>query len=161
MKLASLRAVALAVGLCGSVAALTPADATNASATWRLSGGDRFQVNAWHCGIYLNHCSWTTSTKLFGAHPRRAAWIKNTAVLEAHGFHASLTISKEPGVTLTQSSKSIGTVTWINFHNRISDNSGVMSPNWTTVYVSTESCGAAKVNKHISVAEKCVYAGAA
>lgn len=172
MKLAPLRALAVAVGLCGSLAIAVPAEATNSSATWNLKGGDTFQVNAWHCGTFLRKCSWATSTKLLGNHPAKARWIENRAILQAHGFRASLSISKSPGAVLTQSSKSTGIVRWRNYKAWVADNSGVMSPNWTTTYVSTQSCGSAlatyntKVKKKvktvtINVTEKCVYAGAA
>ena len=139
----------------------SPASATSASTTWNLPGGDTFQVNAWHCGTYVSACSWTTSTKLLGSTPFNASWIRNKASLEAHGISASLSISSSPSAGITWTSKSLGSVTWTNTNNWESDFSGVMKPGWTTVYVSTQSCGSAKVTSSISVSEKCVYAGAA
>ncbi|WP_037601609.1 hypothetical protein [Streptacidiphilus rugosus] len=155
-----------AAGLAAAtLAALTlgtgSANATTASTNWNLPGGDVFQVNAWHCGTYVNACSWTTSTKLLGSSPYNASWIRNKASLEAHGISASLTISSSPSAGISWTSKSLGSVTWTNTNNWEADFSGLMTPGWTTVYVSTQSCGSAKVNSSISVSEKCVYAGAA
>jgi hypothetical protein len=158
--LSTITAAAATLALAGVAAFGAPADATSDSASWNLKGGDTFQVNAWHCGTYVNTCSWTSSTKLLGSNPFNAVWIQNRAELEAHGISASLTISKNPEATLTMVSKSLGVVRWKNYNAWISDNSGKMDPNWSTAYVSTRSCGSAKVNSSISVSEKCVYAGA-
>ncbi|MFC1420060.1 hypothetical protein [Streptacidiphilus cavernicola] len=159
----SMRAAAgtAAAALTAVVMATSPASATTASTTWNLPGGDTFQVNAWHCGTYVSACSWTTSTKLLGSTPFNASWIRNKASLQAHGVSASLSISSSPSASISWTSKSLGSVTWTNTNNWDSDFSGVMKPGWTTVYVSTQSCGSAKVNSSISVSEKCVYAGAA
>ena len=160
--LKSLRSVLLAGGVAGAalVGLASPAMATSSSASWNLAGGDKWQVNAWHCGTYVNACNWTSSTKLLGTNPSRAQSITNRARLEAHGVSASLTISKEPSATLTMVSKSIGDVRWTNTNAAIADNSGQMKPNWSTTYVSTQSCGSGKVNASITVSEKCVTAGA-
>jgi len=160
MKFAPIRTIVLLLAVFASALTISPADATNASGKWNLRGGDQLQVNAWHCGTYVSTCSWSSSTKLLGSHPWRAIWIQNKATLEAHGFRATLTISKKPGAILDQTTRSMGTVRWTNFRAWIADNSGEMSPSWTTAYVSTRSCGLAKVTKRIAVSEKCVYAGA-
>ncbi|WP_326803134.1 hypothetical protein OIE49_17445 [Streptomyces sp. NBC_01788] len=151
---------AAAVAVAGLVLAAGPASATSDSATWNLSGGDTFQVNAWHCGTYVSACDWTASTKLLGTNPSNAQWIQNRAELEAHGVSASLTISKTPSATLTMKSKSLGEVRWRNTNTWIADTSGQMKPNFSTTYVSTRSCGSGQVTSSISVSEKCVYAGA-
>ena len=154
--LAGLAAITLLLGLAGT------AQATSASASWKLKNGTTFQVNGWHCGFYVKSCSWTASTKLTkGSKHYKATWIQNRTELQAHGFRASIKISKNPEATLTMKSKSLGEVRWKNYHAWISDNSGKMTPGWTTVYVSVRSCGSAKVTSKISVSEKCVYAGAA
>jgi hypothetical protein len=152
--LAGVVAGAAVLGMAG------PAMATSDSASWNLSGGDKWQVNAWHCGVFQNACDWTSSTKLLGSNPLKAQTITNRALLEAHGVSASLTISKEPSATLTMKSKSLGEVKWTNTNAWIADNSGQMKPNWSTTYVSTKSCGSGKVNASITVSEKCVEAGA-
>ena len=163
MKMRSLKAAA-GVAVAAAATAVTlasPASATSASSDWRLAGGDTFQLNGWHCGTYVTACSWTASTKLLGYNPANARWIENKTELEAHGISASLTISKNPEATLTMVSSSLGVVRWRNYNAWISDNSGVMRPGWTTVYVSVRSCGSASVNANITVSQKCVYAGAA
>jgi hypothetical protein len=137
------------------------AQATSASTSWRLHGGDTFQINAWHCSTYVKACSWTASAKLRGSNPSKARWIKNRALLQAHGVSASITISKDSSGSLKMVSKSLGQVTWKNTHAWIADTSGTMKPSWTTAYVSTKSCGSALVTSSINVSEKCVYAGAA
>ncbi|GIE83117.1 hypothetical protein Aph02nite_90670 [Actinoplanes philippinensis] len=155
-----------AAAFVGAVAGLIglgltgPAMATSDSASWNLAGGDKWQVNAWHCGTYVNACNWTSSTKLLGSNPATAQTITNRAELQAHGVSASLTISKNPEATLTMKSKSLGEVKWTNTRAWIADNSGQMKPNYSTVYVSTRSCGSGKVNASITVSEKCVEAGA-
>jgi hypothetical protein len=150
----------LACTFTSLVALAAPAGATSASASWNLSGGDTWQVNAWHCGTYWDKCSWTSSTKLLGSNPANAQWISNRAELEAHGGSLSITLSKHPSATITFTSSSLGKVTWTNWNAWISDNSGVMDPSWSTAWVSTRSCGWGRVNSSIYVSEKCVYAGA-
>lgn len=135
--------------------------ATSDSSTWNLPGGDKFQVNAWHCGTYVKACNWTASTKLKGTHPSKAKWIKNRALLQAHGISVSIKISKNPEATLTMKSRSLGQVSLKNTNAKIADTSGQMRPSWTTTFVSTKSCGSAQVTSKIKVSEKCVYAGAA
>lgn len=149
-----------ATAFAALILSTSPAGATSDSATWNLSGGNRFQVNAWHCGTYVNACDWKASTKLLGTNPSKAQWIQNRAELQAHGVSASLTISKSPSATLTMKSKSLGEVRWRNTNAWIADTSGQMKPNWSTTYVSTRSCGSARVTSSINVSEKCVYAGA-
>lgn len=142
-------------------AVLAPsAEATKASSNTRLSGGDTWQVNAWHCGTYWDKCSWTSSTKLLGTNPSNARRISNRAELEAHGGKLSITLSKHPSATITFSSSSLGKVTWTNTTAWISDNAGVMDPSFSTAWVSTRSCGWGTVNSSITVSTKCAYAGA-
>lgn len=162
-------AVLVAVTLTGSPAnaAVSPAGQdsvksieTAASASWNLPGGDRWEVNAWHCGVFSSACDWTSSTKLLGNSPANAWNITNRAELEAHGVGVSLEISKEPKATLTMKSSSLGEVRWTNTNAWIADLSGQMHPSGFTTFVSTRSCGSGQVNANISVSEKCVYAGA-
>jgi hypothetical protein len=133
---------------------------TSDSAQWNLPGGDKWEVNAWHCGIYNSACDWKTSTKLLGNNPPNAWNITNRAELEAHGISASIEISKEPKATLTMKSRSLGEVRWTNTNSWIADLSGQMRPSGATTHVSTRSCGSGRVNANINVSEKCVYAGA-
>jgi len=156
--ISSVRAVkylsAIVMAVVGAGLAIAPsASATSASNTWKLSGGDTFQVNAWHCGVYVSTCSWTASTKLLGTTPLVASWIRNRTELEAHGWSASLKISKKPEANLTMKSKGLGQVEWTNTNAWISDNSGTMKPGWTTAYVSVRSCGSSKVTNSINVSE--------
>lgn len=160
-KRAAMVAVAAVAASIGGIATTAaPASATSASASWNLSGGDTWQVNAWHCGTYWDKCSWTTSTKLLGYSPVNARSISNRAELEAHGGSLSITLSKNPSAGITFTSSSLGKVTWTNTNAWISDNAGVMDPSWSTAWVSTRSCGWGTVNSSITVSTKCVYAGA-
>lgn len=153
--------VLAAAALFGTALAMAPAaDATSSSNSWRLAGGDTWQVNAWHCGTYWDKCSWSSSTKLLGYNPANARSIANRAELQAHGGNLSITLSKHPSATITFSSSSLGKVTWTNYGAWISDNSGVMDPSWSTAWVSTRSCGWGRVNSNIYVSTKCAYAGA-
>ncbi|MET9294431.1 hypothetical protein [Streptomyces sp. NPDC003077] len=143
------------------VLAASPAQATSASGSWGIPGGNKISVNAWHCGFYVNACDWKASTKMSGSKPTKAKWIQNRAELAAHGVSVSIKISKNPEATLTMKSKSMGEVRWKNTKAKISDTHGQMRPSKSTVYVSTKSCGSAQVTSKIKVSEKCVYAGAA
>jgi hypothetical protein len=159
MRLASGAAAAFAAGAL--VLAATPAHATSASTSVGIPGGNKISVNAWHCGFYVTACDWKASTKMSGTNPRKAKWIQNRAELAAHGISVSITISKNPEATLTMKSKSLGEVRWKNTNASISDTYGQMRPGGATTYVSTKSCGSAKVTNSINVSEKCAYAGAA
>ncbi|MFI9548541.1 hypothetical protein ACIHAR_32270 [Streptomyces sp. NPDC052016] len=159
MRLASGAAAAFAAGAL--VLAATPAHATSASTSVGIPGGNKISVNAWHCGFYVTACDWKASTKMSGINPRKAKWIQNRAELAAHGISVSITISKNPEATLTMKSKSLGEVRWKNTNASISDTYGQMRPGGATTYVSTKSCGSAKVTNSINVSEKCAYAGAA
>ncbi|MFD0026043.1 hypothetical protein [Streptomyces sp. NPDC058382] len=159
-RLASGGAAAVAAGALLFVA--TPAHATSASNTWGIPGNHKMQVNAWHCGTYVNDCSWTASTKLYkGKAHEKAQWVQNRAILAAHGVKVSIKISKNPEATLKMTSKSQGEVRWKNTKSWISDTNGKMKPSKLTVYVSTKSCGSAKLTSKIKFTEKCVSAGAA
>ncbi|WP_223206309.1 hypothetical protein [Streptomyces xanthii] len=158
-RLVSGAAAAFAAGAL--VLAGSPAHATSASTQVGLPGGNKITVNSWHCNTYVKSCSWKASTKMSGSHPKQAAWIQNRAELKAHGFRVSVKISKNPEATLTMKSKSLGVVRWKNHTARIADTYGKMTPSKATVYVSTKSCGSAKVTSRIKVSEKCAYAGAA
>lgn len=150
-----------ALGAAGVMVTAPTASATSASASWNIPGGNKVSVNAWHCGLYVNACSWKASTKMSGKNPSKATWIKNVADLEAHGISVSIKISKNPEASLTMVKKSLGRVTWKNSKTWISDTSGTMRPSKLTVYVSTKSCGSAQITSKIKFSQKCVYAGAA
>lgn len=146
---------------CGvAVATVTPAQATADSQSYNLPGGDRWEVNAWHCGAYATACDWKASTKLLGTNPSSAETIVNRAVLESHGIGGELTISKSPSATLSMKSSTMGVVTLENTNSWIADNHGQMRPSGATTHVSVRSCGSGRVNSNINVSEKCAYAGA-
>ncbi|MEU7054475.1 hypothetical protein [Streptomyces sp. NPDC046197] len=159
MRLMSGAAAAFAAGAL--VLTASPAQATSASTTVGLPGGNKISINAWHCGFYVTACDWKASTKMSGSNPRKAKWIQNRAELQAHGVSVSIKISKNPEATLTMKSRSLGEVRWKNTNANISDTWGQMRPGGATTYVSTRSCGSAQVTNSIKVSEKCAYAGAA
>ena len=153
-------AISAAAAMAAVALVPPPAGATRASTQWRIPGGDTWEVNAWHCTTYWDVCDWTASAKLLGNTPPNAIWINNRTELEAHGVGVSIEISKEPKATLDMKSDSLGQVTWTNNNAWIADNSGTMDPSWSTVYVSTRSCGSGQVTTDFFVSEKCVYAAA-
>ncbi|MFF7528812.1 hypothetical protein ACFZB2_06910 [Streptomyces bobili] len=159
-----MRLISGAAAVCAAgalVLTASPAQATSASTSVGLPGGNKVSVNAWHCGFYVSACDWKASIKMSGTNPRKAKWIQNRAELQAHGISVSLTISKNPEATLTMKSRSLGEVRWKNTNANISDTYGQMRPGGATTYVSTRSCGSAQVTSAIKVSEKCAYAGAA
>ncbi|WP_234440388.1 hypothetical protein [Streptomyces rimosus] len=156
-----LSGTAAAFAATALVLTTSPAHATSASTSVGIPGGNKISVNAWHCGFYTKACDWKASTKMSGKSPRKAKWIQNRAELQAHGVSVSIKISKNPEATLTMKSKSLGEVRWKNTNANISDTSGQMRPGGMTTYVSTKSCGSAKITNSINVSEKCAYAGAA
>lgn len=137
----------------------SPAAAVSESNSWNLSGGDKWQQNAFECNVFAFTCDWTASTKLLGTTPSVAKTITNRTELEAHGISVSIEISKEPKATLTMKSRALGEVKWTNTDNWIADNSGQMKPSIGALSLSTKSCGFGKVNNSITVSEKCVEAG--
>ncbi|MEV0963716.1 hypothetical protein AB0J25_14175 [Streptomyces sp. NPDC049910] len=153
--------VAASIAATALVLTASPAHATSASTSVGIPGGNKISINAWHCGFYVSACDWKASTKMSGTNPRTAQWIQNRAELAAHGVSVSIKISKNPEATLTMKSRSLGEVRWKNTNANISDTYGQMRPGGTTTYVSTRSCGSAKVTGSINISEKCAYAGAA
>lgn len=137
-----------------------PAQATSASSSWNIPGGNKLEVNAWHCGLFAKACDWKASTKMKGTKPKSAQWIQNRAEIKAHGIGAKVTISKNPSAVLKMKSKSMGEVRLKNTKTWIADTSGQIRPTGAPGYVSTKSCGSAQVTSKIKVSEKCVTAGA-
>lgn len=121
------------------VVASPTALATTASNELNLRGGDKLQANAFHCGVYFNHCSWSSSAKLLGNTPKRASWIRNNAEIKAHGPSAKLTLGKSINVEVEFKSKALVKTKWTNTKTWISDSSGKVSPSKTTLWVSTKS----------------------
>jgi hypothetical protein len=134
------RLTGVGIVLAAMVASFVPvATATTASSELNLRGGDKLQANAFHCGVYLNSCSWSTSAKLIGTTPRRASWIQNNSEIRAHGPSAKLTLGKSTNIEITFKSRSLIKTRWRNSKTWISDSNGKVSPSKTTVYVSTRS----------------------
>lgn len=134
-------AISLAVSLAVIVvlAGATCAWGTAASTEVNLRGGDRLQANAWHCSVYLSGCSWATSSKLLGTHPRQAAWIQNTAEIQAHGPMARITLGMNSNVEITFSSSTRINTRWRNTRSWIADSHGKVNPSLTTTFVSVRS----------------------
>jgi hypothetical protein len=129
---------ALVAGL--AAVAAPNAAATSESNSLDLKGGDKLESNAFHCGVYLNSCSWSSSAKLIGSTPDRASWIQNNAEVRAHGPSAKITIAgKNSNVEITFKSSSLLKTKWRNTKTWISDSSGKVSPSKSVIYVSTKS----------------------
>ncbi len=139
------RAASGAVVAVTLVAVLAPASgvATSAESELRLVGGNKLVAHAWHCGTYVNACSWQASAKLLGHNPSRARWIKNTAEVKAHGFRAKISIGRNTNVEITERSRSLIKTRWINRRHWISWSAGKVRPNRTTFYVSTKATASA------------------
>jgi hypothetical protein len=156
-----------ALGLCAasllalSTFASNPADATGATTTLRLKGGDRLVANAWHCGTYVRACGWKSSAKLLGTNPSRARWITNRATIEAHGLRASLSLSRKgPTVRVTGTSRAVVRTVWTNTNAWISDSAGEVRPGFTTAYVSVRSVASASHPTFGTPSGVTAYAGA-
>lgn len=117
--------------------------ATSGQNELRLNGGDTLESNAWHCGTYFRHCSWQTSAKLVGSHPRRARWISVNTEVKAHGPSAKITLGKTTNVEITFKSSNLVRTRWINRKHWISWSGGKVSPSFSTTYVSTRSSASA------------------
>lgn len=94
------------VGLLAAAGA-SSASATTGSSELNLKGGEKLQANAFHCGVFWNHCSWSSSAKLLGNTPKRASWIRNNAEIRAHGPSASITLGKSTNVVIEFKSKTL------------------------------------------------------
>jgi hypothetical protein len=127
----------IVVGVLAATA--SGATATTGSSELNLRGGDKLQANAFHCGIFFSHCSWSSSAKLLGKTPDRASWIRNNAEIRAHGPSAKITLGKSSNVEIEFKSKTLIKTRWTNTKTWISDSSGKVSPSKTTTYVSTKS----------------------
>lgn len=117
--------------------------ATKGDGELRLNGGDKLMSYAWHCGTYFRHCSWQTSAKLVGSHPRRARWIAVNTEVRAHGPSAKITIGKSTNVEITFKSSTLVRTRWVNRKHWISWSSGRVGPSLSTAYVSTRASASA------------------
>ncbi|MFD6416463.1 hypothetical protein [Streptomyces sp. NPDC060194] len=114
----------LVVILTTGTAAPTAAFSDAASAP--LPGlGAKIQVNAWHCNVYADKCSFRTSTKaLRGSERYQVSRITNVATVKANGWQATLSVS--PSATYV--SEDTRRIRWSNTNSWISDISGIADP---------------------------------
>lgn len=119
--------------------------ATSASSQLDLPGGDKLEADAFHCGLYWSHCSWQTSAKLIGNHPKRATWIQNNAIIQGHGPSVKISLGKSSNVEITFKSKTMIKTRWRNTKSWISWSKGKVSPSHTTLWISTESTATAYI----------------
>jgi hypothetical protein len=83
------------------------------------------QVNAWHCNVYADKCSFKTSTKaLKGGKQYTVSKISNTATVKANGWQATLSLSPS-GTYVSENTRQ---VSWTNKNTWIADISGIADP---------------------------------
>ncbi|MFH9739321.1 hypothetical protein ACH4MA_16725 [Streptomyces roseolus] len=107
-------------------AAAVPGSAVSDSASAALpSTGARVEVNAWHCNVYADKCSFKTSTKaLKGSARYTVSKITNVATVKANGVQATLSLSPS-GTPVSENTRQ---VTWTNQNSWIADISGIADP---------------------------------
>ncbi|MDX3385376.1 MULTISPECIES: hypothetical protein [Streptomyces] len=87
--------------------------------------GAKVEVNAWHCNVYADKCSFKTSTKtLKGGKKYKVRKITNMATVKANGWQATLALSPSG----TQVSENTRQVSWTNENTWIADISGIADP---------------------------------
>lgn len=103
-----------------------PAGAISDDGATPLPGtGAKVLVNAWHCNVFADKCSFKTSTKTTkGGAKYRVSKISNTATVKANGWQATLALSPSG----TQVSENTRQVSWTNKNTWIADISGIADP---------------------------------
>ncbi|MET9777428.1 hypothetical protein ABZ023_24700 [Streptomyces sp. NPDC006367] len=123
-----MKKILAATGLVGMliVGTAVPGVAVSDTGTTSLPGtGAKVQVNAWHCNVYADKCSFRTSTKVLKAGKRyKVSKITNTATVKANGWQATLSLSPSG----TQVSENTRRVRWTNTNTWIADISGIADP---------------------------------
>jgi hypothetical protein len=154
--------VTAVISMIAAAVLLTPTvvGATTGSNALDLNGGDKLVSDAFHCGTFFNHCSWQTSAKLIGSNPKRASWIQNNAIIEAHGPSAKITLGKSINVEVTFKSKTMIKTRWRNTKSWISSSKGKVSPSKTTLWIGTKSSAYASHPKFGRPGPVVAYAGA-
>ncbi len=118
----------LTLGLVGILlaGAGVPAGAISDDGATPLPGtGAKVLVNAWHCNVFADKCSFKTSTKTTkGGAKYRVSKISNTATVKANGWQATLALSPSG----TQVSENTRQVSWTNKNTWIADISGIADP---------------------------------
>lgn len=110
----------LVVGAAGATVAVSDTGTTSLPGT-----GAKIQVNAWHCNVYADKCSFKTSTKTVKGSARyRVSKISNTATVKANGWQATLSLSPSG----TYVSEDTRRVSWTNKNTWIADISGIADP---------------------------------
>ncbi|MFJ3668540.1 hypothetical protein ACIPSE_19065 [Streptomyces sp. NPDC090106] len=87
--------------------------------------GAKVEVNAWHCNVYADKCSFKTSTKTTkGGSKYKVRKITNTATVKANGWQATLSLSPS-GTYVSENTRQ---VSWTNKNTWIADVSGIADP---------------------------------
>ncbi|MFI6943830.1 hypothetical protein ACIBI4_31575 [Streptomyces sp. NPDC050418] len=98
---------------------------SDSGATALPSTGAKVQVNAWHCNVYADKCSFKTSTKtLKGSRKYKVSKITNVATVKANGWQATLSLSPS-GTYVSENARQ---VSWTNKNTWIADISGIADP---------------------------------
>ncbi|MFJ8546969.1 hypothetical protein ACIRFH_34350 [Streptomyces sp. NPDC093586] len=118
----------LTTGLVGMLIAgvAVPGMAVSDTGSTPLPGtGAKVQVNAWHCNVYADKCSFKTSTKTMkGGSKYKVSKITNTATVKANGWQATLSLSPS-GTYVSENTRQ---VSWTNKNTWIADISGIADP---------------------------------
>jgi hypothetical protein len=137
------------------------AGATSGSTTLNLSGGDKLQANAWHCGTYVRACSWANSAKVLGTHPSYADSVTNQSNIQVHGISLSISLGSTTNVSIIYHSSGLIKSKWTNYNAWISDSSGIAHVSVLSTYVSSREIASAHDAIFGSPSGVTAYAGAA
>jgi hypothetical protein len=118
----------LTTGLVGilMVGAAAPAIAISDTGSTSLPGtGATVEANAWQCNVYVDKCSFKTSTKTTkGGSKYTVSKITNKATVKANGIQATISLSPS-GTPVSESTRE---VSWTNQNTWIADISGIADP---------------------------------
>ena len=115
-----------------ALASTVPAHAFSSSSSM-TSGGVTYRATATSCNLYLTACSWSATGSLSASRS-----FTHTADVKANGINISLTISADPGATITGNSTTMAHAVEKGYGTYNSD-SGVAHPSIFSVSVAARS----------------------
>lgn len=127
------RTVIPGVGALLIGAAMAAPAAAFSSGSSITSGGVTYKVNAYSCNVYLTSCSWNTSANL-----SQSRSFSHRSDVKANGINVSISISADPGASISGNSTSLATATESGY-GRSNYNDGVAKPSIFSVSVASRS----------------------
>ncbi len=123
---------AATIGGAVALATSVPAHAFSSSSSM-TSGGLTYNASATSCNLYWDSCSWSATGGLSSSRS-----FTHTADVKANGVNVSLTISADPGATITGNSTSLAHAVEKGYGTYNKD-SGVAHPSIFSVSVAARS----------------------